>query len=66
MVANAVGHWGIGLPISYMLGIRAAMGAVGIWIGLAAGLAAVAIALLIVWRRGIERVMIESHATVAA
>jgi MATE family multidrug resistance protein len=66
MVANGIGHWGIGLPIGYVLAFRAGLGALGIWIGLAAGLAAVAVALLIVWRRGIARASLEHHAPATA
>lgn len=47
-LANVVGHYAIGLPLSLLLGFWAKMGVVGIWWGLCAGLIAVAIAL--VWR----------------
>jgi MATE family multidrug resistance protein len=47
-VANVVGHWLIGLPVALLLGFVAHMGIFGIWWGLAAGLSAVAVALL--WR----------------
>jgi multidrug resistance protein, MATE family len=40
-----VAYWVIALPIAYMLGIRLGFGAVGIWTGLAAGLATAAVAL---------------------
>jgi MATE family multidrug resistance protein len=50
-VANGVGHWLIGLPLGLYFGFVCAMGVPGIWIGLAAGLTAVAIALLFVWFR---------------
>jgi multidrug resistance protein, MATE family len=42
-----VGHWVIGLPIALWLGFRTRLGVVGIWWGLAIGLTAVAILLLI-------------------
>jgi multidrug resistance protein, MATE family len=45
--ANLVGHWVIGLPIALWLGFRTRLGVVGIWWGLAIGLTAVAILLLI-------------------
>ncbi|MDX2010430.1 MAG: MATE family efflux transporter [Myxococcaceae bacterium] len=43
-VANLVGHWLIGLPLSWWLGVRGGMGVVGLWWGLSAGLSAVAVA----------------------
>ncbi|MGV3623184.1 MAG: MATE family efflux transporter [Archangium sp.] len=45
--ANMVGHWLIGLPIAWWLGVRGPYGVVGVWWGLSAGLFAVAIALVV-------------------
>lgn len=42
--ANLVGHWLIGLPLSWWLGVRGGLGVVGLWWGLSAGLSAVAVA----------------------
>jgi MATE family multidrug resistance protein len=39
MVIAAVTYWGIGIPSSYLLGFTFEMGGVGVWLGLAAGLA---------------------------
>ncbi len=47
MVVNLVGFWLIGLPISLYLGFRAGLGPLGLWWGMAAGLAAVSIFLLL-------------------
>jgi MATE family multidrug resistance protein len=47
-VANMVGHYAIGLPLSLLLGFGLQQGIVGIWWGLCAGLISVALALL--WR----------------
>ncbi|WP_224244895.1 MATE family efflux transporter [Hyalangium gracile] len=47
-LANMVGHYAIGLPLSLLLGFGLKLGIVGIWWGLCAGLIAVALAL--VWR----------------
>jgi MATE family multidrug resistance protein len=47
-IANMVGHYGIGLPLSLLLGFGLKQGIVGIWWGLCAGLVSVAVALL--WR----------------
>ncbi|MDE0147511.1 MAG: MATE family efflux transporter [Rhodospirillaceae bacterium] len=43
MVAAAVGYWIIGFGIGWTLGFAAGWGAVGIWIGLALGLASTAV-----------------------
>ncbi|MET3924792.1 MATE family efflux transporter [Devosia sp. 2618] len=41
------GYWAVGLPIAYVLGLVVGWRGVGIWIGLAAGLAFVAVVLVI-------------------
>ena len=46
MVVNLVGFWLIGLPISLYFGFRAGFGPLGLWWGMAAGLAAVSVFLL--------------------
>lgn len=45
--ANMVGHWVIGLPIAWLLGINGSLGVVGLWWGLSAGLTAVGVALVV-------------------
>lgn len=47
MLINLVGFWGVGLPMSAYLGFRTELGPRGIWIGLAAGIGAVALLLLV-------------------
>ena len=47
MVVAIAGYWVIGLPIAYVLGFTLNWRGVGIWIGLAAGLAFVAVVLVI-------------------
>jgi MATE family multidrug resistance protein len=49
-VFNLIGYWLLGLPLGGWLGLRAGWGLGGIWWGLAIGLAAVAI-LLVLWVR---------------
>ena len=44
----AVGYWGIGFSTAYLLGFKLGLGGTGVWFGLAAGLAATALAF--VWR----------------
>lgn len=51
MGANLVGHWLVGFPLGLALAFKAGLGALGLWIGLCAGLVSVALTLLFVWRR---------------
>src|SRR5262249_36888576 len=51
MVCNLVTHWCIGLPLGCLLGFGAGLGIVGLWAGLALGLAAAGIYLLAAWTR---------------
>jgi len=44
----AVGYWGVGFGTAYLLAFKLGMGGTGVWFGLAAGLAATALAF--VWR----------------
>lgn len=46
MAVNVLGYWLLGLPVSYLLGIRAGWGPVGLWWGLVVGLGVVAAVLL--------------------
>lgn len=46
MIANLLGFWCVGFPVSLWLGFARDWGAVGLWWGLAAGIAAVAVFLL--------------------
>jgi len=47
-IANVLGHYAVGLPIAYVLGILRGGGVLGLWWGLSAGLTAVAVGLT--WR----------------
>lgn len=47
----AIGYWGIGLPLSYFLSQFTPLRGVGVWMGLAAGLAAVAVLMVLRWLR---------------
>ena len=51
MVYAAIGYWGIGLPLGVWLAFGANLRGVGIWIGLATGLAVVAGLMLWRWLR---------------
>lgn len=57
MLANLVGHWLIGLPVGCALAFVADRGALGLWMGLATGLGAVATALMLIWRRRIAAIV---------
>ncbi|MHB2167711.1 MATE family efflux transporter [Alsobacter sp. R-9] len=48
MMYALAGYWGIGLPMAALLGFLTPLGGTGIWMGLAAGLAVVAV--LMTWR----------------
>jgi multidrug resistance protein, MATE family len=51
MLYAALGYWGIGLPLGVILAFGTSLRAVGIWIGLATGLAVVAALMLWRWLR---------------
>lgn len=51
MVANFVAYWLIGLPAGYLLCFRMQWGALGIWIGLCAGLMLIGSSLLVAWSK---------------
>ncbi len=44
-VITFVAYWVVALPLGYLLGVRGPLGAVGMWIGIAGGLALAALAL---------------------
>jgi len=49
MIYAGIGYWGIGLPLSMLLGFWTPLAGIGIWIGLAVGLAIVAVLMLRRW-----------------
>jgi MATE family multidrug resistance protein len=49
MIFCAIGYWGIGLPLGATLAFAAELAGAGIWIGLAAGLATVAVLMTTRW-----------------
>ena len=46
MVLAAISYWGIGMPVSYVLGYVMGWEGVGIWLGLVIGLACAGVALM--------------------
>ena len=51
MIYAAIGYWGIGLPLGAAARVLGRSQGVGIWIGLATGLAVVAILMMQRWLR---------------
>ncbi len=51
MIYALIGYWILGFPLGLLLAFKAGLGGVGIWMGLAFGLAFVAVLLLARWRR---------------
>jgi MATE family multidrug resistance protein len=49
MIFAAIGYWGIGLSLAVLLGFATPLAGIGIWIGLAAGLASVATLMTVRW-----------------
>jgi MATE family multidrug resistance protein len=64
LVANVIGFWLMGMPVSLWLGFRTGLGVVGLWWGFVAGLAAVAVFLVLrvggLLSRPVERVRVEA------
>jgi MATE family multidrug resistance protein len=50
MLIALFGYWGIGLPVGALLAFATPLAGVGLWIGLACGLACVSVLLLARWR----------------
>ncbi|WP_263368144.1 MATE family efflux transporter [Edaphobacter bradus] len=51
LIVQIIGYWLIGLPVGYILGFRSHHGAVGLWLGLCAGLIVAGTALTTIWSR---------------
>ncbi|QIE45155.1 MATE family efflux transporter [Pseudohalocynthiibacter aestuariivivens] len=55
MIIAAFSYWGIGIPVSYVFGFTLGYGGVGIWLGLAVGLAFAAVFMLARFWRWLKR-----------
>ena len=55
MFCNLVAHWGLGLPVGYLLAFEAGWGLIGLWVGLMVGLVVAGSALLVAWRTSVRR-----------
>lgn len=54
MIYAGIGYWGFGMTLSLLFAFKGGFGGLGIWIGLAAGLAAVAVVMIRRWTRRVE------------
>jgi MATE family multidrug resistance protein len=65
MIAHLLGFWAFGIPLGWWLAFRGGYGPAGLWWGLVAGLAAVAVVLYarVRWRLAgvLERLRVEDH-----
>jgi multidrug resistance protein, MATE family len=55
MFTAALGYWGVGFPTGYFLAFHAGLGSLGLWWGLAAGLASVALLMTLRFERMTRR-----------
>jgi len=63
MLVATIGYWGIGFPTGYLLAFHAGFGAKGLWWGLAAGLASVAVLLILRFHRKSQRLINQASVT---
>ncbi len=49
LIIALIGYWAVGFPVAWWLGMHTPLRGTGVWLGLAAGLAAVAVMLTIRW-----------------
>ena len=65
LLANVLGFWLVGMPVSLWLGFKAGLGVLGLWWGFVAGLAAVALFLMmrvrVLLSGPVARVRVEGH-----
>jgi MATE family multidrug resistance protein len=54
LYVQMVGYWVVGLPVGWWLGFHRKLGAVGLWVGLCAGLMFAGVALVTVWARTVK------------
>jgi multidrug resistance protein, MATE family len=60
LIVQIVGYWIIGLPIGYIFAFRLHQGAVGLWLGLCAGLVVAGVSLTTVWHRTTRKLALSS------
>jgi MATE family multidrug resistance protein len=60
LIVQIVGYWIIGLPIGYVLAFHLHHGAVGLWLGLCAGLIVAGITLTLIWKNTTSKLILSS------
>jgi len=60
LVVQLIGYWIVGLPIGWVFGFWLHYGAVGLWLGLCAGLIVAGVALTVIWQRTIKELMLRT------
>jgi MATE family multidrug resistance protein len=60
LVVQIIGYWIIGLPIGYLFGFRLHQGAVGLWLGLCAGLIVAGVTLSLIWKHTTNKLNLKS------
>ncbi len=55
LIVQVIGYWLIGLPVGWWLAFRMHWGAVGLWVGLCAGLVVAGVALAAIWGRATRK-----------
>ncbi|MCU1318571.1 MAG: efflux family protein [Edaphobacter sp.] len=55
LIVQIIGYWIIGLPIGYLFAFRLHQGALGLWLGLCAGLIVAGVALTLTWHRTTQK-----------
>ncbi len=63
LIIALIGYWAIGFPIAWYFGMHSPLRGVGVWLGLAAGLAVVAVVLTIRWAMR-DRLKLTDHVPV--
>jgi MATE family multidrug resistance protein len=58
LIVQIIGYWIIGLPIGYLIAFHHHRGAVGLWLGLCAGLIVAGIALTTTWRHTTKKLLL--------
>ncbi len=58
LIVQIIGYWIIGLPIGYLFAFRLHHGAVGLWLGLCAGLIVAGTALTTIWRHTTKKLLL--------
>ncbi|KAA2238361.1 MATE family efflux transporter [Salinarimonas soli] len=65
MLYAALGYWGVGAPLGVALAYGTALRGSGVWIGLASGLAVVAVLMLVRWTRRTDLGLVERRLVTA-